>query len=591
MKKKDRLLALLLALMLMIGMFAACGSSDSSSDSSSDDAEEAEETTEEAEEAEEEEAEEEEAEEEAAEEEEAAAEEEAAEEESEEAASATSYSDPIELPLVDEEVHYTAWMPVAPYVSAMIDLDNFSNDIAMVATISEMTGVYIDFTAVAGGEVEEEAFNLMVAGGDYLDIIGVMNYYTAGTESAIEAGVIVDIYDALVEYAPNYLERLAESEEDYLQMITDSGMMGSIAQLLTDKGSENMGPMVRQDWLDEFGMDLPTTYDELYDYLTAAKTTYGAISYLTSTGNDTDLGAGYNITPGGYNVVDGVVISSYDTDEYLEYLTMITEWYAEGLFNDDFYNDTINDIRSDMANDLVSFADGSAENMGEVYDYNPDNTEIELVAMLYPTLTEEYDVHVGQSGTIIKNSDTWSISTACGDYTALLQLVNWLYSDDAYYAYNWGTEGVTYTFDDNGDPQWTDLVVNNEEYSYMFASYLYASGVGSVYYPGIYDMTKSHYNYRDEQLEAYDLYQTLTDGAYNLPNYVSTSLTVDEQEEYVSYSTDLETYAEETVLQFITGQKSLDEYDEFVETLHDMGLTRMTEIYQEVYDRCQEKLG
>ncbi len=502
----------------------------------------------------------------------------------------STVSDPIELPLVEEPVHYTCWMPVAPYVSSMINLDSFSQDIALVANISDLTNVYIDFTAVAGGSVEEEAFNLMVASSDYLDILGVMNYYSTGAEGAIEDGVIIDIYDALQELAPNYWERLSASSDDFLQMVTDSGQMGSIAQLLMDKGSENMGPIIRKDWLDNLGLDVPKTYDELHEALLAMKNEYGAVSYLTADGNDIDLASGFNITPGGYNLVEGEIVSAFDTEAYKEYLQMIAQWYSEGLFNDDFYNDSLNDMRSDMANDMVSFIDGSAENMGEVYDYNRENTSMELVAMRYPTQTEEYDVHVGQTGTIIKNSDTWSISTACGDIEPLMKLVNWLYSDDAYYVYNWGTEGETYTIDSNGDPQWTDLVINNPDYNYMFASYLYASGVGSVYYPGVYDMSKSHYNYRPEQLEAYDLYMELSDGAYNVPNYVSTSMTLEEQLEYNSYATDMQTYYEQVILQLITGTMSFDEWDSFVETLHTMGLDRMVEIMGDVYQRCIEKL-
>ena len=84
----------------------------------------------------------------------------------------------VPLPLVDDAVHYSCWMPVAPYVSEFMNLDEFSDKVAIVKMINEATNVYIDFQAVAGGFVEEEAFNLMIAADDYTDIIGVMNYYS-----------------------------------------------------------------------------------------------------------------------------------------------------------------------------------------------------------------------------------------------------------------------------------------------------------------------------------------------------------------------------------------------------------------------------
>jgi putative aldouronate transport system substrate-binding protein len=243
-----------------------------------------------------------------------------------------------------------------------------------------------------------------------------------------------------------------------------------------------------------------------------------------------------------------------------------------------------------MANDLCSFVDGSAEGMSNIFDMNPDNTAMELQAIAYPKADGVDEVHVGYESSLIKNSDTWAVSTACGDYTDLLKLVNWLYSDEGQLMYNWGEEGVAFEYDANGDPQWTDLVVNNADgLNFMFASYLYATGVGSVYFPGVYDMEKGFYSYNDEQLEAVDVFADLTDGAYNLPSYVS--LTLEETAEYNGYATDLDTYTEGMILKFIMGDEPLSNYDAFLETCMSMGLDRMTELYQGAYDRGQEALS
>ena len=135
----------------------------------------------------------------------------------------------VELPIETDAVHYSCWMPVAPYVSTMMNLEDFSEQVAMVKMINEMTNVYIDFNAVAGGFVEQESFNLMIAGGDYTDIIGVMNYYgsssgaaagSAGHEKAIEDGIIIDLYDDLKEYAPNYWTLLTSDDNAYMTMRT-----------------------------------------------------------------------------------------------------------------------------------------------------------------------------------------------------------------------------------------------------------------------------------------------------------------------------------------------------------------------------------
>ena len=271
----------------------------------------------------------------------------------------------VPLPIEEEAVHYSCWMPVAPYVSTMMNLEDFSEQVAMVKMINEATNVYIDFNAVAGGFVEQESFNLMIAGGDYTDIIGVMNYYgsssganvgSSGHEKAINDGIIIDLYDYLKEYAPNYWNLLTSDDNAYMTMRTQSGYMGCIAQLLKKPGTENQGMIVRKDWLEASGVGDLDTLDQYEKYLTYCKDNYGAYAYLQYQGLDTDWGSAFNITPGNYNVVDGKVVHSFTTQAFRDYLTKMNDWYKKGLFNDDFYNDTdITTVRTDMANDLCSF--------------------------------------------------------------------------------------------------------------------------------------------------------------------------------------------------------------------------------------------
>ena len=506
----------------------------------------------------------------------------------------------VELPIETDAVHYSCWMPVAPYVSTMMNLEDFSEQVAMVKMINEMTNVYIDFNAVAGGFVEQESFNLMIAGGDYTDIIGVMNYYgsssgaaagSAGHEKAIEDGIIIDLYDDLKEYAPNYWSLLTADDNAYMTMRTQSGYMGCIAQLLKKAGTENQGMIVRKDWLKASGVENLNTLDQYEQYLTYCKDNYGAYAYLQYEGLDTDWGSAFNITPGAFNVVDGKVVHSFTTDAFKSYLTKMNDWYQKGLFNDDFYNDTdITTVRTDMANDLCSFVDGSAEGMSNIFDMNPENTAMELQATAYPKADGVDEIHVGFESKLIKNSDTWAVSTACADPIPLLKLVNWLYSEEGQLVYNWGEEGVSFEYDENGQPQCTDLVVNNPDgLNFMFASYLYATGVGSVYFPGVYDMEKGFYSYNDDQLEAVDTLASLTDGANNLPAYVS--LDNAEQDRYNSVATDLDTYAKGMILKFILGDEPMSNYQSFLDTCMDMGLQQMTEIYQGAYDRGQAALA
>ena len=67
------------------------------------------------------------------------------------------------------------------------------------------------------------------------------------------------------------------------------------------------------------------------------------------------------------------------------------------------------------------------------------------------------------------------------------------------------------------------------------------------------------------------------DNKYAIP---ALSFTPEESEEIGEITTNINTYAEEMALRFITGDASLDEYDDFVARLNDLGMQRLIEIYQ-----------
>lgn len=54
------------------------------------------------------------------------------------------------------------------------------------------------------------------------------------------------------------------------------------------------------------------------------------------------------------------------------------------------------------------------------------------------------------------------------------------------------------------------------------------------------------------------------------------------------YATDVLAYIKENTVKFITGERSLDEWDDYVNTIKGMNLDRYLEIYQAAFDRWKE---
>jgi putative aldouronate transport system substrate-binding protein len=63
------------------------------------------------------------------------------------------------------------------------------------------------------------------------------------------------------------------------------------------------------------------------------------------------------------------------------------------------------------------------------------------------------------------------------------------------------------------------------------------------------------------------------------------NLTTDESTEYYGLYSDIETYMDEHIIKFIVGDQSLDEFDDYVATLKQMGIEDCIAIEQAAYDR------
>ena len=75
-------------------------------------------------------------------------------------------------------------------------------------------------------------------------------------------------------------------------------------------------------------------------------------------------------------------------------------------------------------------------------------------------------------------------------------------------------------------------------------------------------------------------------------NYrINLTFTEEELEEKAFIETNIKTMVEEESLKFITGEKDMAEYEEFVADLKEGGAERLEEIYADAYARYKEQLN
>jgi putative aldouronate transport system substrate-binding protein len=378
-------------------------------------------------------------------------------------------------------------------------------------------------------------------------------------------------------------------------LITDNGCLPTLATIYKESGCENGGILIRGDWLEELGMEKPETYEEFHDYVQATMETYGAQGICignamdSNKGDDTHYSYGYDLNAGGYNIIDGQVVYSYLNDSYYDYLRMIADWYADGTIYSDFFNAQMGATDKYFAAGQCAVDTGTAANIATIESYKDENYSYELMPINAPKVNADDELHFSWTDTYsrIKQQDSWAISTSCQGPEGIMQVVNYLFSEDGQLMYNYGDEGGSFEYDENGDPQYTELITNNPDgISYKDACYIYASAVASGHLPSIMDVRAGYYYFTDAEWEVFDTFRTCdADGTYNMPNGVA--LNEEENEEYASISSDVTTYAATEIMKFVMGQEDLNEdtFQAFQDTIISMGGERMEELYQQAYER------
>ena len=483
---------------------------------------------------------------------------------------------PITLTLLHSE-------PMLGPLSGRAGVDSYG-DVAGVQAVNEATGVNIEWNEMAMFTANEE-FNLVVASSDYPDMLsGVATYYAGGMTKAFEDEVIQDLGDVVNQFAPLYYEAIKADGELFRQTLDDEGRTLGVYAIYNE-AINNEGAMLRKDWLDELGLEVPTTFEDLTKVMTAIQQEKGVANPIYINESANFLSYGYNVK--GFDMVsstipvyqdNGTVYCSLNSDNYKAYIGQLREWYETGLMNPnymEFSSDLMSgEVEVEMNADRIAIWSGMVTNMTNYYA-NATDPAFEVVPTVV-TLDGGKD-HITLA---TRSQDAISISTACEEVEAALGWLNYWFTEEGTMLYNYGVEGDTYVME-NGTPAYTDKVMNNElgVDPTLFCRTFSLAGCSFGYTV----QERIYLLYEDYQTAAQEYWTENTDGSMAVPTL---SLTTEESEVLATYGTDLTTYAAETLPRFIMGELNMEaDWDAYVSTLEDMSIGEITAVYQAAYDR------
>lgn len=510
------------------------------------------------------------------------------------AGSETSTGEPVEAtyPLRDETATISIYMK-DPSNGAVGDWSEMKG----MKAAAEKLGVEIEFITPAVGS-EADQFNLMIASGEYPDVI-LWDYRTTpmSLNEMVDAGVLIDADSYIRQYAPNYLKVLEENENFEKEALSDDGHYLAM-YAFSDVSIVSGGPAIRKDVLDKYGLEVPTTVDDWTEVFATLKEQDPDIQYPLTDGKGRDGSVWFCIPMTAYKTSNifclddetGEVVYGPSTDNFKEYLAKLNEWYEAGYIDPEFMsndgtsmNAKLTDGRSVAGTNMqLSYHIGNITTAAR--ETNPD---FEFVGCPWPVLNEGDEPSYYMPNGIAYSGKQAAITSACEDPALAVQILDFFYSEEGEDLLTWGIEGESYQVNEDGTKSFTDNIMNNPDgknpqeaiIEYATPQYNFANVMMEEPYVEIITTLP-------EQREARNTWLDAVDGV-NLPY-----LTVDPdvQSDYTMLMNDITTYVQETYIQFITGQVDLESgWESYVNTLNGMGLETATQYMADAYALYQQR--
>ncbi|MCF0110009.1 MAG: hypothetical protein HUJ57_08125 [Erysipelotrichaceae bacterium] len=496
-------------------------------------------------------------------------------------------------PLSEEKITLEYWYPMAGSIGTLGDF----NESEFFQWYEEKTNVHINFTVPAAGS-ESEAFNMLFMTDQLPDIMYTTGSYKYrdGMDASIDDGYIADMAKYL-EWAPNYCSWINNVEGAEKDVFTDTGKMYGFWGFWKnmENGYADQGLSIRKDFLDKVGMEVPTTYDEWTEVMTAFKEQLGIEAPFYTSKYGIDYGefmAGFGVAPYWYQV-DGKIMYGPMQDGYKEYLTFMHDWYEKGLLDPDFDTRQSTGVAADndmILNDKIGALIDWGTRMTDAYiSRGATNPEFYATAAPQPKKSAsdpDPAYRVAANNFHSMSGITILISATSEHMEEAIRWVDGFYAEDVYWNANYGIESeegtVWYKADDGHR-------IGDYDFRYSNPDGLDSATVAAKYWaknPPVRVEAAQIEQMPEDRAASYGVWST-----YEPKNYipVTTTMTLDEGTEYAQMYTEIELYVQEMNVKFIKGDKSLDEYDAYREELKKLGIERCTEIQQATLDRYNNR--
>lgn len=421
----------------------------------------------------------------------------------------------------------------------------------------------------------------------------VILYQTTKGENANLAlnGALVPISD-YSEWTPNFNKMIEnfKMEDELAQLELKDGKRYYMPSI-TDVPFYDGGLILREDLLEEYGLDAPKTFDDLYKVLKVFKENNPDSYPLTILAGPRVL---YRMTMPSFGVSVGKNSSSgtntlswdYDnkkyfegaiSEEYKEYVTYFHKLYNEGLLDPEMAEPIDGDRWSQKLATGKSMASYAYYDQigGLAAASNIDGFKLQM----YPSLEGPAGAHHQPKSKTGSGIMFPSKTAKRADFEQIVRAVDKMFfSEKNSKAFCLGQEGVTYTTNSDGSIKFSDEIVNSQEgiYKYLQLKYGCGSDVTQMVWINQREMSKYDQNYSDINKAVENMGDVI--------QYIPPTPNFDDMqsEEAGMYQTPLSDTFERWNDAFLTGAKDINsDWNEYVSTMKNLGIEKFCSLYNE----------
>lgn len=477
----------------------------------------------------------------------------------------------------------------------------YKDDWLLWSEITKRTNVTLDSTVVPMSDYNQKR-SLLISSGDAPLIIP--KTYPGQESPYVSSGAILPISD-YVEYMPNFLDKVKKWD---LQAEIDNLRQEDGKYYLLPGLHEEVWPdytlAVRTDIFEKHNIAIPKTWDEFEASLKKLKEIYPDVTPFSdrwSTTGSGPVGGLLNYAAPSFGTVAGFgtqnfVTFDHDKKEFVyggatknfkEMLQFFNGLVEQGLMDKESVSQSdevamekfVNGksfVISSNSQEIVTMRNNMNETIGE------GNFAISKIA-----------VPGGPKGQVMAGSrleNGFMINAKAKDdpnFVALLQFVDWLwYSDEGEELAKWGVEGTTFT-KENGKRVLTQdinyLGLNPSGTKDLRVDYGF--GTGTFAYGGSTDLLHSMMSEEEIKFQ-----NEMADTKKALPVNPPYPMSALDQEQATLIATPLADTVKQNLAKFIIGQRSFDEWDDYVGELEAKGLDKYMDMVNKAYQDYQKKM-